>query len=308
MQKNSDSTSIIKNHKLGQTAGLISALEIGLGSLLHSFKVPFTGQFLSLNQGFILSKTVHELKNEREAKISPAIISNTVAILKSLSPAGKKLTPMLAISMQGQLFSLGVILLGNNPLGLILGMWLLCLWAFIQPLLIYMLIYGEDLFFMAQYFLNKLSKVFSVSMENLFLVLSSVVFFKIFLGTMLVFISIKLGKTQYENYQNWLLKWNKKKQATKNTQKSIFYLVIVKDLLSPLFVMSILMAFFFFRFAHSSYSIAFWKLLRPLAIAFILFYLIRRIPVENISIFLKKYHFHRLADSLTQAISFLKKI
>lgn len=34
-----------------QAATHLAAIEISLGSLLHSFKVPFGGNFLSLNQG-----------------------------------------------------------------------------------------------------------------------------------------------------------------------------------------------------------------------------------------------------------------
>ena len=42
--------------KISAAAALLSLTEIGLGSLLHSFKIPFAGHFLSLNQGFILGK------------------------------------------------------------------------------------------------------------------------------------------------------------------------------------------------------------------------------------------------------------
>lgn len=43
---------------LGREAAALSLVEIGLGSILHGLKMPFTGYFLSLNQGFFLSRAV----------------------------------------------------------------------------------------------------------------------------------------------------------------------------------------------------------------------------------------------------------
>src|SRR5690606_26328753 len=116
--------------EIGKKAALLSSIEIGLGSILHGLRLPLAGHLLSLNQGFILTRATLEIEDSK----SPALISATSAILKSLSPAGKKLTPMLALSVQGQLFNLGPLLLGNNPVGRSLGMILLCIWGFIQPL------------------------------------------------------------------------------------------------------------------------------------------------------------------------------
>ena len=42
---------------IGNQAGALSLIEIGLGSFLHGLKIPFSGQFLSLNQGFFLTRT-----------------------------------------------------------------------------------------------------------------------------------------------------------------------------------------------------------------------------------------------------------
>ena len=61
---------------------------------------------------------------------------------------------MLAISAQGFLFNLGTIFFGINPIGVWIGSVLLSLWGFIQPIGIYMLLFGENLVYMAKYFLK----------------------------------------------------------------------------------------------------------------------------------------------------------
>src|SRR5688572_22233186 len=131
---------------VGRHAALLTVVEVGLGSLLHGLRIPLSGQILSCNQGFLLCRAVKEAGPDERSRFLPATISNVAALLKSLSPAGKKLTPMLAISSQGLLFSLGCILLGPNFLGCLLGISLLSLWAFAQPILIAYVLFGSVLF------------------------------------------------------------------------------------------------------------------------------------------------------------------
>ena len=71
-------------------------------------------------------------------------ISFITAVMKSLSPAGK-LGPMMSISSQGLLYSLGVFVGGVGTTGKVIGMILLSLWAFIQPFISYFLMYGAEI-------------------------------------------------------------------------------------------------------------------------------------------------------------------
>ena len=173
----------MNTEEVGKKAALLSAIEIGLGSVLHGLHVPMAGHVLSLNQGFILSRAQVELQDKRAA----GLISTTAALLKSLSPAGKKLTPMLAIAMQGQLFGLGSMLLGNNMLGHSLGMLLLCVWGFIQPLFFYALVFGETLWGMSEFYLQQLQLIMpSLRVQDVVRVLLGVVVLKIGIGFFLV--------------------------------------------------------------------------------------------------------------------------
>src|SRR4051812_39288335 len=101
---------------VGKYSAALSLIEVALGSLLHAFYVPFSGNFLSLNQGFLLCRASVEAKERKLGRVGYGI-SNVSAVLKSLAPAGKKLGPMLSLSMQGLLFSSGEILLGANLAG-----------------------------------------------------------------------------------------------------------------------------------------------------------------------------------------------
>lgn len=112
----------------------LSLIEVGIGSLIHATSMPFGGHLLSVNQGLLLAHVSKLLAREsRSAVRACANVSTISALFKSLSPAGKKLGPMLSISAQGFLFSLGLFLGGKSIIGIVLGMSLLSIWAFLQP-------------------------------------------------------------------------------------------------------------------------------------------------------------------------------
>jgi hypothetical protein len=125
----------------------LAAVEVGVGSLLHALHVPLAGTLLSLNQAAFLA---YSLKRRLPAlagvarRTHPFAVSQAAALLKSLSPAGKRLTPMLAISAQGTLFAVGTCLLGPNLAGVLLGATLLSVWAFVQVALVGWLLLGSE--------------------------------------------------------------------------------------------------------------------------------------------------------------------
>src|SRR5947209_6133147 len=102
---------------IGKKAAILSLVELGLGSVIHGLKIPLGGNFLSLYQTYFLTRTSIEGQPYRVEKRSPYLVSSIASILKSLSPAGNKLGPMLSISIQGILFSLGSFIFGANRIG-----------------------------------------------------------------------------------------------------------------------------------------------------------------------------------------------
>ena len=269
---------------VGGGAALLSVVEVGLGSLLHAGRVPLAGQLLSLNQGFLLTRFSSQKPQD---KFVPAKISNISALLKSLAPAGKRLTPMLAISAQGLLFNLGILVAGNTLIGQGLGMALLCLWAYVQPVLIYLILYGQTLIDVGVYFVDKLSSVVSISQETLIFILLSLILLKIFIGLGLVFLARRLNESRFTEYSSFLtgigkkkIRLNEPKIETEPPKRKIVWLA-TRDLFRPIFLVSLAVTLLFFIFSQADVATVIWGLLRPIAIGFLLFYIIRSFPFEN---------------------------
>ena len=272
-----------KMEVLGTSATLLAGTEIGLGSALHSAHVPFSGHFLSLNQSFILSRTSFMLRGHSGTRQSGFDISVVVALLKSLSPVGKKLTPMLAISTQGFLFSIGTTLFGNTPIGCLCGSLLLSLWAFAQPLLIYLLIFGSTLIAALSHLLEQIAESFSIEAKNLYLVLFGLVLLKALLASAVAIAAFWLPEKAVLSY---LLKFNTKSSTPIRAQRAAYQasrpsLAALRDLLNPYFFLSLCMTLGFFFFVESSQVSLIWQLLRPISVGYIIFYILRIFPAKE---------------------------
>lgn len=271
---------------IGDYGASLSIIEVGLGSLLHAFHVPFSGVFLSLNQGFILCRATILSQEFPDNNWVAYNISNVSAVLKSLSPAGKKLGPMLSLSMQGLLFNIGVASLGVNPVGLCFGMALLSLWSFIQPLVTYYLFFGDKLFSAAEYLFEKTLPYHNLKPENLLYIFLALVVTKMLMACALAILAWRIrGKTIYgKNYDEELIRMAREKGvrvgdhgvAPKNAAWLAF-----KDLFRPLFLISLAMTAAFLYFSQSDHAQMGWYLLRPVAIGFIFFYVSRTLTIDR---------------------------
>jgi hypothetical protein len=283
---------------VGKKAAYLSIVEIGLGSILHAFSIPFAGHILSLNQGFILTRAAMELGDRR----APGIISIVAALLKSLSPAGKVLTPMLGIGMQGQLYNLGLLLLGNNGFGRILGMSFLCLWGFIQPVALYLILYGKELVEMAEYYVLELSKVFHASKEDFISILVALVVFKLICGAIVVILAQIMKKKKVEQYENWLMS---KHAPQESAQSGNVWMLALKDLLSPAFLITWFLMLLFYFYSHHIWAADIWMLLRPVALGYLIFLGLRILPVEKIVPWISS-KFPFLGKALESALKYIK--
>lgn len=267
-----------RSKHIGINAATLSLIEIGLGGLLHGLKIPLSGQFLSLNQGLILTR----VSLESPHRLDVVYVSHIAALLKSLGPVGKKLTPMLALAMQGQLFFVGTLLLGHNIAGRLLGMALLCLWSFLQPVIIYLLLFGKDLKFMATYYLQKLQLFLPVTLENIASFFALLVACKILLGLILVCL-VHLKKTQtLFSYQKKMLSLGRKGTKRQLHQGHTWQMAL-RDLTHPLFLFSMALSFIFFYFTKSHWPQRLWPILRALTLAYIMFYFSRSLNLQKIA-------------------------
>lgn len=261
-------------------ATIQSLVEVGLGSFLHAFHIPFSGHALSLNQGLILTQACQKTENRKEAVTATNSISIITAILKSLSPMGKRLTPMLAISMQGFLFSLGILILGNNILGMVLGISLLSLWGFAQPLLFAYLFFGEKLFLAIEKLWLDIAEKLSVSPEYGLRFLLGFVLFKVLLSWVVAFIGWKYPTWITEKYFTKIMKYKDlTTKGLKNKKSLSATRGALKDLLNPWMVLSIVLTIAFMLLTEKSdYFQVFVYSLRVIAIAYLVFFILRAFP------------------------------
>lgn len=254
-----------KSNAIALYASTLSATEIGLGGLLHTLHIPMTGQLLSLNQIAILSHAASSI----DAKDAPTVISTIAALLKSLTPIGKKLTPMLAIAMQGLLFNIGTLVLGRA-----FGALLSSLWSFIQPALLYTLIFGCDIWLALE---KMSSKIFP---EGVFWwIIALAIFFKMALA---VTISILAPRVPLSYFTRIRVPFPVQSRKKRSAWKGALF-----DLCRPAFVGSLGIVALFFYWVESPPEWIFFALLRPIACGYLLFALLRLLPMEKCITFLR---------------------
>ncbi len=278
-----------------------SFVELGLGSVLHALHIPLSGQFLSLVQIFISSRARLFTGN----KLTPAYMGAVVSCLKSLSPAGKRLTPMLAISMQGSLLSLGEILFGSHCLGRIVGAAISGLWPFIQPILLIWVFVGEIKIQVLEKIIADVERIMGKSLDQLYVVLALMMMVKVILSVFVMFSARQISDAEFEKLTTKLVSVGRKKMKDKlNSQDEVrgdLYLAI-KDLFQPLILFSVLLSTVFFYYSQSDHARLIWVILRPFAVAFLLFYLLRKMKNEKIIQWLRQKPDSKLAQILLKTI------
>lgn len=268
------------DRSLSHTVALASS-EVALGSIVHGFKIPFGGHILSLNQGLILSFSIRGEHSRRKAVKTTHEISLTSAALKALSPMGNRLGPMLAISMQGFLYSLGITVLGTSLPGFILAMTLLSVWGIFQPLAIAWIIFGKTLFEGLFKLWTEISSIFGFS-ESLFIpIILGFIFTKILMSWVLAWISWRAGEALERRYLENLKSIAKKSGLTplRNTSASSgksSLSAFFRDLIQPWFLVSFLVSLGFFIGSgeHGAPQVFFYAL-RVFGVAMLVFWTLR---------------------------------
>lgn len=288
---------------VGIYAGLLSLTETGIGSILHAFHVPFTGHFLSLNQIFILSRASSE-GAKKLACSSPFLTSFIAAMLKALSPMGKKLTPMLAISVQGLLYTVGIFIFGHSFIGRLTGALLASLWAFVQPLLLYYLIFGRSLFDAILGLVKDISEYFALNPSDIAYAIISLIILKVFAAIALVAAVSFFPSTWFDAYIEKVSQANLNHLQTQKHDKPSCDAVkgALQDICRPLFLFALFITGLFFYWADGDYTVVLLQVLRPLAIGFTFFYLIRLLPVESIVGWFEAKQTHKITAPLRIAL------
>lgn len=146
-------------------------LEMSVGAAMHALKFPLTGLAMSTAQAGIMTVAADGL-HRKDRVAYAALIS---AGLKAMSPAGSRLGPMLAISMQGLLFTGSIRALGWNVLGAGVGGALVGAWAGSQGLLVQYLLLGNGLQRAYDTFVKWLAQRFDLAAPSLPLLAAGVI-------------------------------------------------------------------------------------------------------------------------------------
>ncbi|MFN0157708.1 MAG: hypothetical protein ACKVRP_06510 [Bacteroidota bacterium] len=127
--------------RVGVFGAASGGFEASVGSALHGGRVPMRGLFLSSMQSVVMTYAAHRLGQRGRVVWVPFISAG----LKSLSPTGSRLGPMLAITMQGLLYGGAVTALGWNAIAVMVGGILVTGWAAAQGLVLQYLLFGGEL-------------------------------------------------------------------------------------------------------------------------------------------------------------------
>ncbi len=127
--------------RIGLFGAGAGGIEATVGSALHAGHVPLAGLALSTTQAVVMAFAGDGLAHRPRVVWVPFVSAG----LKALSPAGSRLRPMLAITVQGLLFSAAVRLLGWTRPALFVAGALVGMWAASQGLVLQYLLVGENL-------------------------------------------------------------------------------------------------------------------------------------------------------------------
>lgn len=272
----------------------LSSVEVGLGSLLHSLRIPLTGYILSLHQAFCLSRAMmHETQ-----RFMPMTISTTVAILKTLSPGSKKITPMIAILAQGFLFNMGLLSLGNNLAGHLLGAVLLSFWGFVQPLLFAVLIFGANIVSAFESLENMINAY--VPGVSLYILLIGIIVLKALLAMGSVFLA-KSSFPLEPLLQNKLL--SSQTRIVQNTRKKHWFKSLLKDLMSFWFLFSLTTVTIFSVARQDSITQTFMMITGYLAQGILLMFLLRILNFQSLLKYLEEKELYTLSSNLRRILN-----
>jgi hypothetical protein len=120
---------------------LWGTIEITLGSFLHTLRLPFTSALLAAI-GAALLVAERQVAPARGISMATAVIA---ALLKSISPGGVILGPMLAITMEGLLVEIALLAAPRFFGAALLGGFLAALWGVFQKLITQWILYGATI-------------------------------------------------------------------------------------------------------------------------------------------------------------------
>ncbi len=289
--------------KIGIFATTSGIMEITVGSIMNVIRNPFRPTVMPLLQNFLLILFAKELKGRGTFWI--VFIS---AGLKSFSPMGSKLKPMLYITVQGLSFWLPQAIIGWNFISAFIGSLMLGLSTMVLSLILDYITFGMAII---DSYINSFDFVFkwlNIPSISFFTVLAIMALIKI------VMFSIMAPIAYFYDFSAPLKKWLSKVDEIDSKQIELLenptWIQSLKGALKDIslkffvipFIFSALLIFFFSNLSTAGFI---QVMMRGLLISWFGFLIARRINFVKIIKFLKKRKLDHIANSLDAA---LKKV
>ncbi len=293
--------------RVGLYGGTSGAIEVTLGSVLHGTQFPMRGLILSSVQAATMVRAGEGLGQ----RLRVTWVSFIAAGLKALSPAGSRLRPMLAISIQGLFFGIATRVAGWNWLGVAIGSWLVGAWAISQGLILQYLLIGNELLKAYGAVVVWTHEHWGVGNAQIATVLAAWISLWGFVAS-----AVGVLARRRSSMPDWLREIMSRKAA--NISKSISTDAPrrswqealkrgARDVLRPSFWTPIAIVIVVLFAAGSSWEAIFWVIFRAAAIGIVLFSLVYAFDVRGFLNWLRKRGHWGPALAFTRALSRLKQ-
>lgn len=257
--------------RVGWFGALAGGLEVSAGSVVHGARIPFGGLGMATAQAAVLTRAAQPLI-DRGRVVWVALLS---AAIKSLSPAGQRLRPMLAIAMQGWLYARALRLLGWNLGAVATGGFLMGMWAASQGLLMQWLLVGDALAIALGKLNEEVAGLLGLQAPSLALLIAGWIAAHgavVASGTVLAW---RRGARALEATR--LPRWFSPPAIPSRRGWGATLLQAARDMLRPTFWVPILLILGALAWAGQPNETLLWVALRALLIAWVLFVLVQRV-------------------------------
>ncbi len=288
----------------GEDIGIFSTIngvtEVTFGSTLHAMRFPLKGHILVGLQNFFLVLFGKELKGRGIFWIS--LIS---ACMKSFSPAGGRLKPMIYIFLQGVCFSFPVSIFGWNFVSALVGSMLMQIASLCFKFLSAYFIFGTTVFDSYLNGINRILSFLSLPSVSLLGVLLFLLLSKLIVGLFVVVIGYSF------DFSKLLFRWRHRVARLEDNCEAIsennswkqamlggLRDMILKRFLLP-FIFTLMIIYFFSNLSIQGITSV---TIRAFVLSWIAFVISRRINYQRIIGYLNRKELGHIARAMESAV------
>lgn len=298
--------------RVGLHGAASGALEMSLGAALHGGKLPFRGLVMASAQASVMTWAASGLGARGRVVWVPFIAAG----LKALSPAGNRLRPMLAITLQGLLYAGTIRLLGWNRASVAVASALVGAWAAAQGLVLQYLLVGQELLRAYAWVVEQATRFIGLSPPAIATAIGAWIgLWALVAGTVG---ALTFGRTRHAKSEDgqvalrlddWRARWGAGMPSlSRESGKPTWGAALgsgARDLLRPTFWVPLLLVVGIILAAGSPWEAAFWVVARAATIGMLLFTAVRFLDVQGAVRALRRRGHWGPAIALSRAIETL---